>query len=96
MNMSQFWSAVRAREARIEEEYPYIVSVESARPGMRGGVVMQASRRVAAERLTEGTHVLASAGQVERQKRTEAVAAALQPPGTKPAKVVYLKRKGLA
>lgn len=93
MNMSQFWSAVRAREAQIEEEYPYIVSIEKSRSGMRGGVVAQVTRRAAAQRLTEGTHGLASAEQIEAHKRREAVAAALQPREPKPEPVVYLARK---
>ncbi len=93
MNMSQFWGAVREAEAQIEEEYPYVVSVESALPGMRGGVVMQVSRRVAAERLTEGTHLLALPDEIEAHKQSEAVAAALVSRGPNPQPVVYLKRK---
>ncbi len=93
MKMNEFWGAVRATEAQIEEEYPYIVSVEAAQSGLRGGVIVQVTRRVAAERITERTHRLASPEEIVAHQQSEAVSAALAKRGPNPQPVVYLKRK---
>jgi hypothetical protein len=66
-NVTPFWTAVHALEARlpIEENAFFITSVENLGHRVTGGHVFEAGRRLTAQRIVEGSHRLATPEEIQ-------------------------------
>ncbi len=73
MNVRVYYQKIREAEAGIPEEYPVVVSRETA-DGGKAGVLTEVPRRVAAKLLVEGLASLASGAEADafRSKQVEA------------------------
>ena len=76
-NQNPFWGFVRAMEASLPagQETIYITSVENLLRGARGGVVFEAPRKLAAQRIVENRHRLSTPEEIQEylaaQKRRD-------------------------
>src|SRR5215467_1090600 len=64
MNVRLYYQKIREAESGIPDEYPIVVSRETA-DGGKAGTLTEVSRRVAAKLLAEGTATLASAADAD-------------------------------
>lgn len=95
-DVKKFWSEARAAAAAIEEEFPFVTSVEDTVSGAKGGVLCQVSREDAGVLLAKKTHRLSTAEEIagyraneeelraeyRRQEQDRRLLAVLQPPAT--------------
>jgi hypothetical protein len=63
-HVRQFWQQVRAVEATIEAEAPFLMSLNDPLRGLVGGRVVQVARAEAAKAIAKKTHRLATAEEV--------------------------------
>lgn len=70
-NTIAFWKQVNELAATLPEEV-VLVSIENPTVGTHAGAICIASRKVAAQRLVERTHVRASDEQIAQNKAHEA------------------------
>lgn len=68
----EYFAAVRDLEAKIEPDFVFMVSLDRPRRHMKGGVVVEVSRRKAAELLADETHRLATAEESEAERANQA------------------------
>jgi hypothetical protein len=61
-----FWGEVRRVQATIPSESTYIASIDRPMEGINGGRVFAASAKLAAQRVVEGTHRIATPEEIDR------------------------------
>jgi hypothetical protein len=71
MNVRLYYQKIREAESAIPDEYPIVVSRETA-DGGKAGTLTEVSRRVAAKLLAEGTATLASAADADAFREQQA------------------------
>jgi hypothetical protein len=64
MDLRQYFRRLREIESKISEEFPVVISLDTA-DGGKAGVVAEVSRAIAAQLLAEGRAVLADEPQKE-------------------------------
>ena len=70
----EYFTSVREIETRIEADYVFLVSLEKPRRHMKGGVIVEAARRKAAELIADETHRLATPEETDAEKSAQLVA----------------------
>jgi hypothetical protein len=73
MDLKMYYHKIREQEAGIGEEYPVIVSHETA-DGGKAGSPTEVPRRLAAKMVVEGLARLASAGETQKFRELQAAA----------------------
>ena len=78
MDVKQYYRKIKEVEAALVDQYPVVVSLETA-DGGKAGVVSEVARSIAAKLIVEGRAVLASAVEkaayLEQQRRAKDAAA---------------------
>ena len=73
MDVKQYYRKIRELEASLTDEYPIVVSVETA-DGGKGGLLSEVSRHNAARLIVEGRAQLAGKEQIEEFHTQQAAA----------------------
>ena len=73
MDVKQYYRKIRELEASLTDEYPIVVSVETA-DGGKGGLLSEVSRGNAARLMVEGRAQLANKEQIEQFHNEQAAA----------------------
>jgi len=73
MDLKLYYQKIRDTEARIEDEFPVVMSLETP-DGGRPGILTEVSRRIAAKMLVDGTAQLTSPEQRQEFQRSQAEA----------------------
>lgn len=73
MDVKQYYRKIYEVEAGITEQYPVVVSVETA-DGGKGGVLSEVPRALAAKMIVEGRAVLASPAEKDQYLEGQAAA----------------------
>lgn len=76
VDLKQYFKKIREVEARLEEEYPIVTSLETP-DGGRAGIVCEVAREVAAKMIVEGRAAIATEEQREEYRRQQAEAKAM-------------------
>jgi len=64
MDLRRYYQKIRETESKIADEYPLVVSLETV-DGGKGGIVTEVPRRLAAQKIVEGSARLASVEEKE-------------------------------
>ena len=70
MNIQQYWNKVREASERLPEEVT-LMSLDNADKGTHAGAVSVCPRDIAARRLVEGTHRIATEAEISNNKAVE-------------------------
>ena len=73
MDVKQYFRKIRELEETLTEEYPVVVSLDTA-DGGKGGVLAEVSRTVAARMIIDGRAVLATPAEKEKYLQQQAAA----------------------
>ena len=65
-NIQRYWQDIRALEATIGDEEPFLVSLDDRSLGMVGGLVVQIKRESAAKLILAKSHRLATPEEIEQ------------------------------
>lgn len=68
VSVAAYWRAVRETEATITDQWPQLVPVTDAQPG----IVIETDRKTAARLITEGSHRIATPDEIEAARRRDA------------------------
>lgn len=71
MDLKQYYRKLREIEAKIEDEFPLIVSLDTPEGG-KSGVICEVTRLGAAKMISEGRAVLATEEQKELHRKRQA------------------------
>jgi hypothetical protein len=77
MDIHSFYKDVRAKEAELEKNYPdrvvHITSLENKEKNVTSGATCSSTPRMAAERIVNGTHRIATQDEIDGFLRLQAV-----------------------
>ena len=69
MNTELYWNNVKATAGNIQEEFPWVMSLDSREKNTTAGTVTQCDRMLAAARIVDKTHRLATAEEVRAHQQ---------------------------
>jgi hypothetical protein len=73
MDLKQYYQKIREIEARLEEKYPVVVSLETT-DGGKAGVITEVSQITAAKLIFEGRAALATEAEKQAYREQQAIA----------------------
>jgi hypothetical protein len=68
-NIKAFWARVREEEDKLEDKWPYIVSLDDSSRGIVGGRFMQVSRLEAAKQIVNKSARLATKREIAAETK---------------------------